>query len=249
MWTPDFLTFLHREGHSLLTAAENAGWDTEVPTCPGWRVRDLVRHQGLVYRRATRYLTEPLLAPVPLGEDETSDEALPRWFEEGHTRLVRTLAQAPEDLVCWTFLAGEGSGRAFWARRQTHETTIHRVDAELAEGVTPSPVSEAVARDGIDELLSGSHTREHDRVRTEKTRTLRVRTTDGEHSRTWLVRLSAHPPQVIENAEGPVDCELSGPAELLYLALWNRLPQESGLTVRGDAELLAYWRAKSTGRA
>lgn len=249
MRTPDFLTFLHREGHSLLTAAENAGWDAEVPTCPGWQVRDLLRHQGLVHRWATRYLTELLVEPVPLGEDDTSDEALAEWFEEGHTRLVRALTDAPDDLDCWTFLAGESSGRDFWARRQTHETTIHRVDAELAEGVTPSPVSESVARDGIDELLLGFHTRKRSRVRTEEPRTLRVRTTDGDLSRSWLVRLSADPPQVTDDVAGPVDCELSGPAELLYLALWNRLPQEGGVRVRGDDRLMALWREKSVVRA
>ena len=43
---------------------------------------------------------------------------------------------------------------AFWARRQAHETAIHRVDAELAHGAV-TPFDADFAADGVDELIMG----------------------------------------------------------------------------------------------
>jgi hypothetical protein len=59
------------------------------------------------------------------------DDTLPGWFRDGHTELVRVLEAADPDMTCWTFLEAP-SPLAFWARRQAHETAIHRVDAEQA---------------------------------------------------------------------------------------------------------------------
>jgi hypothetical protein len=59
------------------------------------------------------------------------DDELPGWFREGHASLVRVLEAADPDMTCWTFLDAPSSV-AFWARRQAHETAIHRVDAEQA---------------------------------------------------------------------------------------------------------------------
>jgi len=41
------------EGLALASAARDAGPEALVPTCPGWRVRDLIRHTGMVHRWAT----------------------------------------------------------------------------------------------------------------------------------------------------------------------------------------------------
>ncbi|NEA02394.1 hypothetical protein G3I28_24190, partial [Streptomyces sp. SID10116] len=43
-------------------------------------------------------------------------------------------------------------------------------------------------------------------------------------------------------ATAPADCEVSGPAARLYLALWNRLPFPE---VTGDTALAALWRERS----
>ncbi len=79
------------------------------------------------------------------------DESLLDWFREGHAALVDALSRAPDDLSCWTFLAAP-SPRAFWARRQAHETAIHRADAQSpTASMTPSDTD--LAADGVDELL------------------------------------------------------------------------------------------------
>jgi uncharacterized protein (TIGR03083 family) len=42
---------------------------------------------------------------------------------------------------------------AFWMRRMAQETVIHRIDAELAAGVPPTPSPADLAIDGVDEVL------------------------------------------------------------------------------------------------
>src|SRR5205823_3910842 len=127
-----------------------------VPTCPGWTVRDLLAHQGGVHRWATSHVvearTEPPSRDFALAEPP-DDDAVLDWFRDGYARLVTTLADASDRLECWTFLPSP-SPRAFWARRQAHETAIHRVDAESASG-EPVTFDPAFAVDGIDELLLG----------------------------------------------------------------------------------------------
>ncbi|MFE7778978.1 maleylpyruvate isomerase family mycothiol-dependent enzyme [Streptomyces sp. NPDC057445] len=244
METSELIQHLAGEGRLLAAAAEKAGPDADVPVCPGWQVRDLLRHTGMVHRWATAFVTEGHTQYHPdSGEPDLDGDELLGWFREGHGRLVAALTDAPEDLDCWSFLSAP-SPRAFWARRQAHETTVHRADAESALG-DPGPVATAPARDGIDELLCAFHSRSRSRVRTENPRILRVRATDTDD--VWTVHLSSEPPRTVRttgNGEGPADCELSGPVDRLYLTLWNRLPH-TAVRIKGDAELARLWREKS----
>ncbi|GGN49993.1 hypothetical protein GCM10011579_004320 [Streptomyces albiflavescens] len=235
-----FLETLDREGRLLAAAAEEAGVDAKVATCPGWQVRDLVRHTGMVHRWATAFVAEGYTSYHPDGglPDLDGDELMD-WFRQGHRRLVDTLTGASPDVECWSFLPAP-SPLAFWARRQAHETTVHRVDAESALGGEPTPVVADFAVDGIDELLRGFHARSRSKVRVEEPRVLRVRATDT--GAVWTVRLSTQPPVSGRDEGGDADCELAGPAARIYLALWNRMPFP-GAT--GDASLAALWREKS----
>ncbi len=144
MQIAEHLAALEGEGELLAVAAERSAPDTPIPTCPDWRMRDLVHHIGMVHRWATTHVAErrtedfdadEVVGPYP------DDAHLVSWFREGHQRLLRALRSAPDDLACWTFLPAP-SPRAFWARRQAHETAIHRVDAESPGGtITAFPPS------------------------------------------------------------------------------------------------------------
>ncbi|MFF9630376.1 maleylpyruvate isomerase family mycothiol-dependent enzyme [Streptomyces fradiae] len=274
MDTAEHIKHLAREGRLLADAAEEAGCDAEVRPCPGWEVRHLLRHTGMVHRWATAFVAEGLTSYRPGGgEPDLDGPALLDWYREGHERLVTALTGAPDALECWTFLPAP-SPVAFWARRQAHETTVHRVDAESALGLVAgrSAVGAELAADGIDELLRGFHGRAGSRVRTDRPGTLRVRTTDT--GDVWRVALSAEPPRTERTAGGapeavavavavavaggasdgpsdavaggPAECELSGTAEALYLSLWNRLPAGTpAVTVTGDDRLARLWRETS----
>ncbi|MGW3289745.1 maleylpyruvate isomerase family mycothiol-dependent enzyme [Streptomyces sp. NPDC001002] len=241
MDTMDFVAHLDREGVLLAAAAERAGTDAEVPTCPEWRVRDLVRHTGMVHRWAAAFVAEGHTAYHPDGGLPELDGAeLLAWFREGHGYLVEILSTAAPDVRCWQFMPAP-SPLAFWARRQAHETTVHRIDAESARGGTPTEISPGFAADGIDELLRSFHARSKSRVRSEEPRVLRVRATDADDA-VWTIRLSPEAPVTVRGEDGEADCELAGPAAQLYPALWNRQPFPN---VSGDAAVAALWREKS----
>lgn len=225
-------------GTRLADTAEQAGADAPVPTCPDWTVRDLLLHVGAVHRWAASYVRdraqERSAFAVPERESITDAELFP-WYRQGHRTLIETLQGAPADVDCWSFLPAR-TPLDFWVRRQTHETTMHRVDAESAAG-SPSPVPADVATDGIDELLSGFVVRPRAKLRSEEPRTLAVHTTDtGAH---WLLRISQEP-VVTERVDAPADATLSGSAEELYLALWNRLSLKE-LEIGGDERLVLDW--------
>ncbi|MEU3976528.1 maleylpyruvate isomerase family mycothiol-dependent enzyme [Streptomyces bacillaris] len=257
----EHIASLSEEGRLLAAAAEQAGPGASVPTCPGWQIRHLLRHTGMVHRWAAELVAEGHTTPHPDGgEPDLDGTALLDWFREGHDHLVRSLEAAPTGLECWTFLPAP-SPLAFWSRRQLHETTVHRADAESALGGPLSPVDADRAVDGIDELLTGFHARPKSRVRSSTPRTLRVRAVDTDA--VWTVRISEEPPQAVRTSAanpgtdttgpgagaadpgtGAADCELSGTAAGLYLALWNRLPL-TAVTLRGDRSVARLWTDNS----
>jgi uncharacterized protein (TIGR03083 family) len=144
---PGYVGALHREGELLAGAAQRAGLTAAVASCPGWAVRDLLKHTGYVHRWATGFVAEGLTRPGGSSEEEIlsqgpADAELLGWFREGHAALVRALSAAAPDLNCWAFLAAP-SPLAFWSRRQAHETAIHRVDGERAVSTAGQPGSVA----------------------------------------------------------------------------------------------------------
>ncbi len=240
MQIPELIVALQHEGELLISAAAESALETPIPTCPGWTMRDLVRHTGSVHRWATAHIVERLLRPIaglgPVVPVQPDDAVLVEWFEAGHAALVQALRTADPDLACWTFLPAP-SPLAFWARRQAHETGIHRVDAESpGDCITPFPP--AFAADGIDELLYCFVTRSKGRLRAAEERTLLLHATDV--GRDWLVHIGPGRVRVTDEA-GEGDCKVRGAASELHLLLWNRGGAQ-GLEVRGDTTLLDLWR-------
>ena len=231
------LAALERDGQLLAAAAATAGPDAPVPTCPGWTVRDLVLHQGEVHRWASIVVRDGLPKPSAVPADHLGplpdDEELIVWFLAGHARIMAALRAAPDDLDAFRFLADPPPAAVFWARRQAHETEIHRVDAESVVG-TVTPIDAARAADGIDELLTGFIPRPHMRIHAEPSATLSVVATD--HPAAWHVTMS-DTPVVTARGEAPADCTVRGTTSDLHLALWNRLRTDS-LDISGDASVL-----------
>jgi uncharacterized protein (TIGR03083 family) len=235
---------LAADGPLLAAAADAAGLDARVPSCPDWVVRDLVKHQGGVHRWATGIVTGPRAQAWRVDLDEVvgtwpADDDLLDWFADGHAGLVRALSDASQDLDCWTFLAAP-SPLAMWARRQAHETAVHRVDAELAAAGPVTPFPPAFAADGIDELLACFITRPGRGLRADPARSLRVRCDDAPGD--WLVGIGPAGTTTTTSG-GYADCLVSGQAEDLYLALWNRWPPD-GLVIDGDPAILEFFRDK-----
>lgn len=229
----------------LRREAARAGLNTAVPTCPTWTVADLVIHQGSIHRWAVAHLTgdsagmadEVVHAP---GAGRADD--LLGWFEEGVELLRQTFGQTPPDIDAEVFLLDAPAPRAFWARRQAHETTVHAVDAWAATlGRLPRPgemsVERALAVDGVDELLTGFLPRPRSRLRADHPYVIAVVVEDADAA--WTVSVSADPVVTERGWTTEPDAVVRGSASDLYLALWNRtaLP-----TVTGRSDLAATWR-------
>jgi uncharacterized protein (TIGR03083 family) len=237
----DHLEHLHRDGLALADVAERSGLEAPVPTCPGWTLADLVRHTGGVHRWATRAVTEQL--PEPLDEPLEqvvggfpADDVLLDWFRDGHARLVSALRSAPPDLAAFTFLPSP-SPLSFWARRQAHETAVHRADAESAAGAVPA-FPATFAADGIDELLVGFASRPRPPRPEVAERRLALQALDA--GRSWYVQLGPSGVAVTtDRLEGATT--VRGSASDLYLVLWNRQPAGE-VEVRGDPAALDQWR-------
>ncbi len=239
---------LRSEGELMAGAVAAAGPGAAVPTCPEWAVRDLVRHMGGVHRWATGYVAGGRTEVWDVGLDEVvgtwpDDTELADWLRRGCTGLADALAAAPPDLACWTFLRAP-SPLAMWARRQAHETAVHRVDAELAAGTGLSPIAAPFAADGVDELLSCFVPRRSTALRSETPASLAVRCTDAEADGAWLLRIESDGVRTDAapdaDAQARADCSVRGAAGDLYLALWNRTGAEA-LVVEGDRGVLGLF--------
>lgn len=234
---------IESEGHALVAAASAAGLEAPVPTCPGWTVTDLLRHVTFVHRWATKYLVEQLTEmqpPVKEGEILRTGpigDALLAYVTAGVDELVEAVRAASPDLQCWTLMRS-GSPRDQWARRQAHETTIHRADTELAAGRAVTSVAAAFASDGIDELLGGFFGRD---LTDARCGTIGIRPTDG--GTPWAVDVSesrAHGRPNPSTADVWVDAASSD----LYFALWHRGTLLSTGDALNDNALLKLWNER-----
>lgn len=240
------IAILEQEAKILSEAARQAELNTEIPTCPGWAMRDLVRHLAEIHlwaaaqvsNRATKMWVDDVSELADYWPDLAvfwpDDDALIDWYLETNANLVRELTSAPADLDCRTFLPAP-SPLAMWARRQAHETAVHRFDAEDAGG-TETVFDPAFAADGIDEILAAFAPRRSS-FPIDTDRSMAVRTADTHDQ--WLVTLTPNGITTSREA-GPADVTVTGPATALYLALWNR-GDDPAVDVVGDRELLDLW--------
>ncbi len=225
--------------------AQAAGLDVPVPTCPDWTVRRLIGHQGMVHRWAAANLRG---RTIEIDATERAGRRAPSpvdWLRDGAIDLVAAITEAPDDVRTIVFLNDAPGPRAFWARRQCHETTIHAVDA-LAGALGRYPtaadtwIDPAVALDGIDELLAGFMTRNKSRLRSDEPLTVGVLADESPTG--WLVEVSPAPAVVTvaprDEVADRADVRLDGPAVAVYLTLWNRSDE---LDLDGAA--LDPWRA------
>ena len=241
-----YLAILATEATVLAAAADEAGLAAAVPTCPGWTVADLVLHIGEVHRWATAAVAGKAvkLSEVPtdfLGPPPDPADAV-AWFRSGATKLCDTLAAADPSIEYAAFLNEPLTPRLlFWARRQTMETSMHRVDAESASGRCTGFAPE-VAIDGIDEFLTGFLPRSRTTLHADVPRTLQI--APDYSDRRWLVSIGPELPvatRLASDVDAGADCIVSGSASDIYLALWNRGSVDA-LSISGDQTVVEMLR-------
>ncbi len=144
---PNYLTVIEDESERFLSAVLAADPATRVPTCPEWTAGDLLWHLTEVHAfwagilgsgATTDEQSEAVEAAKPERPDST--EAVVRIFREQTAELLAQLRRRKDTEAAWFWLdtaQNVGSTR----RMQAHEATMHRLDAEMAAGRPPTPVS------------------------------------------------------------------------------------------------------------
>ena len=252
--------------------ATSVAWsDLHAPvvSCPGWSTYDLVVHLGNVHAWAATI--------VETGHAAASQHDEPRsrrprvvhdWYVGKAEDLYAVLRNTPLDAPCWNFVFGSGVA-AFWSRRQLHETTIHRVDLDVAAGRT-TETSPAVAADGVGEVLDVMLARMHHRgYPADLVEPLAVTATDT--GDTWVVSPQPHPtsvprvpaqpfgtagetvpspPPSVEHrrtSAAAVPDRVESPADVLHRLLWHRPVDPDAVLLAGDeARVRAFLDSRLT---
>lgn len=207
----------------------------EVPSCPGWKGRDLRAHLANVLLQKVPVLSQPSQTP-PDPEDwqrvSPETEGLGEVLVAAAGQVARLLRQLGPGVDVWSWARGDMS-TTFWARRLAHEAIIHRVDGELTAGITPT-VESGLAADGVGEVLHVFLARPGRPLHDDGPPAVVVmHGSDAPFD--WSVQLGADE-VVVEPGAGRADCRISGPASELYLWSWGRCGLSQS-AVSGDASL------------
>jgi uncharacterized protein (TIGR03083 family) len=222
----DLLAALVRDAARVADAVRSAGdggLGAPVPWCGDWVARDVVGHLGGVHRWALAATHTPpgaaaprVDAPAPRPTDD-----LAGWLVAGAHELVERLRAVGPDAPCWAL--SEPALTGSWIRRQAHETSLHRWDVEEALGGA-TPIEEALAADGVDEVLDVMAPRQ-----------VRLGRSAGPVGGMEL----SHDSGSRRVGSGPTRVVVRASAPDLLLVLWGRRPRREPV-VEGDPQV---WRS------
>lgn len=238
---------------NVLAATDPA---TPVPTCPGWTAVDLLTHLTGVHDFWATVIGRNLTASE-VGEYEKSraplpsdrDALLPLRAQATDGLLAALHRRGPDD-AAWSWFPPDQSVGFTW-RMQTHEATLHLVDAELTAGSRLTPIADDVAAEGIDHVLdvmwawAPAEVEKHDCGIVEL-----VATNTGQR---WLVRAftwsgeawgssftnQAACERALESDAEP-SATVRGTVQDLDLLMWNR--RDQGIERSGDKGVLAAFQ-------
>ncbi|MFC7756403.1 maleylpyruvate isomerase family mycothiol-dependent enzyme [Tsukamurella soli] len=224
---------------ALVAATDPDHLELDVPTTPGWTVRDLIVHLGAVHRWAATFIAAGPDSRERFAMDASDvpdGAAVTGWYRARLDELLATLRAQDPDAPARGF-AGRTTA-AFWFRRQAHEAAVHRWDLQNATPAGAAPVPAALAVDGVEEwtqvfvprFLARSAGLPDEVIG----RTVHLHGTDVPDAE-WLFELHRDGIAVSRgHAKG--DAAVRGTASDLVLAVWRRVPL-AALAVHGDAEV------------
>jgi uncharacterized protein (TIGR03083 family) len=207
-----------------------------VPTCPQWTAVDLLSHVVTVQRFWAAVIGDRLSGAAvadyersrsPLTQDPATLLVL---RGQATTDLLTALRSRDASEPAWSWFTPDQTVGFTW-RMQTHEATMHRVDAELAAGLPISPITSEVAADGVDHVIDVMWAWAPPEAERRVTGTVELLATDS--GRRWLVRTFRWSGQVwgqdftdqigCERADrGEADAAVAGTAKDLDLLVWTR---------------------------
>jgi uncharacterized protein (TIGR03083 family) len=216
--------------------------DAAVPSCPGWSVADLVEHLVSIHAWVERVLTTAQRQSEGDVQDppQRQPEHYADWYRRRATAMRALMDRADAGEPCWNF-SGVNTTYGFWPRRQTHEVSVHTVDAGLAGGVELS-IDPEIAADALDELLRVFGARMPQRgFPARLAAPITIAPTDADQS--WTIDPPAAEGAAVvvsDGTRGDAAASLEGPASDILLALWKRVPADR-IAVTGDTRVAAEY--------
>jgi uncharacterized protein (TIGR03083 family) len=233
-----YLALIDADTERMLEMGER-GLDAEVPSCPGWRVSDVVGHQAMVYAHKVRVMADNAW-PDPWPPAELRERPPLDFLREAKDDLFQEFAR--HELSEQTTTFGDDETIMFWVRRMALEVAVHRADTELAhDAVTPIP--DDLARDGVDEILQvmlhgnwaeWGATTQHPVDAAVAVETGGVR---------WRCDATEAVVDVVAGSTGPADVTVSGAPADVFLWLWGRGADDT-VTVSGQTTAAAEFRQR-----
>jgi uncharacterized protein (TIGR03083 family) len=243
----DALETLRTDGVAFIDLVSHHDIDTTVPTCPGWTLGDLARHQGEVWHFWGRVVAGGITERGQLQtirQVQVSDgELVVDWLALAHNELFSALVDAGVDTEVWTW-TGANRTTEWVRRRMVQETAVHRFDAANAVGgVYEVPTS--IAADGIDEFLMWFAGRERREGELKVGGTVHLHCTDTDENNVaggeWYVSSLKEPSCTFTREHRKGDAAVRGRAHDLLMWLWRR--GDAGVEVIGDEKVARRFRA------
>ncbi|MER0445819.1 maleylpyruvate isomerase family mycothiol-dependent enzyme [Streptomyces sp. Edi4] len=241
-----------RQSAELRSHLAGADLSAPVPTCPEWTLRQLARHVGGAHRWSTEIVRTKATEPFPpdqvpgaAGPDSDDPAALDAWLAEGAENCAKVLREAGTDVPVWSWTGPTTS--AFWARRMTHETLVHRADAAGALGAAFTAPAD-VAADAIDEWLDvlsfARAFRSSSGELGEPGQSLHLHATDVPDAE-WFIEIGDEG-FTWRRAHEKATAVVRGPLTDVLRVLYRRLPTDSpAVEVLGERGVLDTWLAKT----
>lgn len=145
---------IETEAHRFAEALASADPSAAVPTCPDWTADDLLWHLCEVHGFWAAVLRTGVRRDEEIAALEESAEARPgsrkallSRREQETAALLDQLRRREPSEPAWSWHEPDQTV-GFTLRMQTHEATIHRIDAELTAGRALTAIPDWVALDG-----------------------------------------------------------------------------------------------------
>ncbi|MHC9292818.1 maleylpyruvate isomerase family mycothiol-dependent enzyme [Mycobacterium sp. LTG2003] len=155
----DRIGIIRTEAQRIADVLSETDPDVRCPTCPDWSAADLLWHVTEVHYFWAAILARNACSEADLASVEQSKPVRPAAVADllelrakATAALVGQLERLDDDVVRWSWWEPDQTV-GFTRRMQTYEATMHRVDAELAAGLSISAIGPEVAAGAVDHAI------------------------------------------------------------------------------------------------